>query len=330
MTHNSTTTKAITRRAPAALLAVAFLFTINATAQSNAPATNNIHRDTTKLLFTGDILLDRGVRTVIGHQGADALFLPRTDSLLRSCNHVVGNLECPATKIKQPVFKHFIFRAEPEWLPTLRDHGFTHLNLANNHSIDQGRKGLADTKANIEKAGMTAIGAGATMDEASQPVLIDSLPRHIWMIASNQLQFENFPTLPHTTSVSQEPIDSITARILSLRHRDPQCIIIVSLHWGWEHTMKPLPQQIMQAHKLINAGADALICHHTHTLQTHETYRGKPIYYSIGNFIFDQTKPINTKALAVRLTVTKDSLTTENIPIQIRNCKPHWLTQKER
>ena len=69
--------------------------------------------DTLSIVFTGDILLDRGVRRVINHHGVDHLFSDGIDSVFRSAQVVVGNLECPATKIKAPVFKQFIFRATP-------------------------------------------------------------------------------------------------------------------------------------------------------------------------------------------------------------------------
>ena len=94
------------------------------------------------ITLTGDILLDRGVRQVVEQKGIDQLFSAEIDSVFRTSDAVVGNLECPATKIHAPVFKQYIFRAEPEWLNDLKRHGVTHLNLANNHSIDQGRKGL--------------------------------------------------------------------------------------------------------------------------------------------------------------------------------------------
>ena len=103
--------------------------------------------DTLNIIFTGDILLDRGVRRVINRHGVDHLFSEGIDSVFRSAQIVVGNLECPATKIEAPVFKRYIFRAEPEWLENLQKHGITHLNLANNHSIDQGREGLMDTRS---------------------------------------------------------------------------------------------------------------------------------------------------------------------------------------
>lgn len=279
--------------------------------------------DTLNIIFTGDILLDRGVRRVINHHGVDHLFSDGIDSVFRSAQIVVGNLECPATKIESPVFKQYIFRSEPEWLDTLRQHGITHLNLANNHSIDQGREGLLDTKRNIKAAGMVPIGAGASMREAAGPVLLASSPRKVWLVPSLRLALENYSYLTDKPCVSQEPIDSLMQRVFQLRKADSTAVIIVSLHWGGEHTSKPVPRQRMEAHQLILAGADALICHHTHTLQTIETFRGKPIYYSIGNFIFDPTHPINAEACIVRLKITSDTINTETLPVQIRHCVPY-------
>ena len=279
--------------------------------------------DTLDIVLTGDILLDRGVRKVIDRYGADHLFSAGIDSVFRSAQVVVGNLECPATKIKAPVFKRFIFRGEPEWLTTLKAHGITHLNLANNHAIDQGRQGLMDTRQNILLAGMTPIGAGETMNEAATPVLLAETPRSVWLVPSLRLALENYAYLPDKPCVSQEPMDSLLCRVARLRQADPSAVIIVSLHWGGEHTMKPVPRQRLEARQLISAGADVLVCHHTHTLQTIETYEGKYIYYSIGNFIFDQQKLINSQACIVKLHIERDSLEVETLPIEIRQCVPY-------
>ena len=278
--------------------------------------------DTLSVVLTGDILLDRGVRRVIEHHGADHLFSAGVDSVFRSAQVVVGNLECPATRIEAPVFKQFIFRAEPEWLQVLRRHGITHLNLANNHAIDQEREGLIDTRRNIVEAGMVPLGAGSNMNEASQPVLLASAPRKVWLVPSLRLALENYAYLPDKPCVSQEPMDSLLERVHRLKREDSTAVVIVSLHWGGEHTLRPVPLQRQQAHQLIDTGVDALICHHTHTLQTIEQYQGKPIYYSIGNFIFDQKKPINSKACMVKVTIKKESSHIETIPIVIRNCVP--------
>ena len=277
----------------------------------------------TSLLFTGDILLDRGVRKVIEHHGIDYLFTRQMDSLFRASQVVVGNLECPATSIKAPVQKRFIFRGEPEWLYALKKHGFTHLNLANNHSIDQGRKGLTDTKENILKAKLEPVGMGKNLQEAAQPTLLTSHPRKVWLIASLGMALENFAYLPDRPCVNTERTQEIITRIRDIKQKDPQAVVIVSIHWGGEHTLKPVPSQRLDAHRLINAGADALICHHTHTLQTIEHYKGRDIYYSIGNFIFDQQKPLNSKACVVKVEVTKDNVKTQALPIHIQGCVPH-------
>lgn len=279
--------------------------------------------DSLTIVFTGDILLDRGVRQVIEHHGIDRLFSASVDSVLRAAQVVVGNLECPATKIVAPVFKRFVFRAEPEWLPALRRHGFTHLNLANNHAIDQGRQGLLDTQRNIASAGMTAVGAGATMAQAAQCVLLATKPRRVWLLASLRLPLENYAYLTDKPCVSQEPMDSLLQRVSRLRRTDSTAVIIVSLHWGGEHTTTPVPRQRTEARQLIMAGADILVCHHTHTLQTIETFRGRNIYYSIGNFIFDQHQPLNARACMVRLSVGRTAMSAETINISINGCVPY-------
>ena len=283
----------------------------------------DIPDDTTTIVLTGDILLDRGVRQAIERHGVGHLFSDGVDSVFQSTQVVVGNLECPATKIKSPVFKRFIFRGEPEWLDTLRQHGITHLNLANNHSIDQGREGLIDTRNNILASGMVPIGAGENMQEAAEPVLLASEPRKVWLVPSLRLALENYAYLPDKPCVSQEPMDSLLARVYRLRQQDSTAVIIVSLHWGQEHKLEPVPRQRHDAHMLVHAGADVLVCHHTHTLQSVEDYGGRKIYYSIGNFIFDQPKPLNARAAMVRLRITADSLSVETLPVEIRHCAPH-------
>ena len=280
------------------------------------------HADTLNVVFTGDILLDRGVRRVIDKHGVDHLFTEGVDSVFRSAQVVVGNLECPATKIQSPVQKLYIFRGEPEWLEALKRHGITHLNLANNHSIDQGREGLMDTRQNIIDAGMTPIGAGANMTEAAEPILLSKTPRNVWLVPSLRLALENYAYLPDKPCVSQEPMDSLLNRVHRLRKADSTAVIIVSLHWGGEHTMHPVKSQRWDARQIIRAGADVLVCHHTHTLQDVEDINGHSVFYSIGNFIFDQSKPENTKACIVRLKITAETVTTEAIPIEIKNCVP--------
>ena len=292
----------------------------------SVPASQHpVEDDTLTIAFTGDILLDRGVRKCIEKNGTDAIFSASIDSLFRTCKLVVGNLECPATKIQQRVYKRFMFRAEPEWLLTLKKHGITHLNMANNHSIDQGREGLLDTKRNIEQAGMVAVGVGRNMQEAAAPLLLAEQPRHVYLLVSQRLPLENFAYLPNRPSVSQESMDSLCARIRRLKAEEPDCYVIVNVHWGWEHKIEPTLKQRQEAHEIVSAGADLIIGHHTHSLQTVETWQGTPIYYSLGNFIFDLDKPVNTKTCVVKVVMTKDGVTINALPVEIRQCVPYVL-----
>ena len=190
------------------------LFTLHSSLKDTLHS--SLKKDTVEVLFTGDILLDRGVRKRIEHIGIERLFSKGIDSLFRQADYVVGNLECPATKTVQPNFKKYVFRAEPEWLSVLREHHITHLNLANNHSIDQGRAGLVDTWRNVTAAGIIPFGAGNTMSEAAEPLVIRaagepglspqvSLPsclspqngdlRNIYVVPTLRLALENFSYL---------------------------------------------------------------------------------------------------------------------------------------
>ena len=294
-----------------------------------------IHAQT--ITFTGDILLDRGVRQRINVVGIDSLFTPEIDSIFAHSDIVVGNLECPATHIHTPAIKKYVFRGDPEWLCTLRRHGITHLDLANNHSVDQRRGGLISTVENCRKAGIVPVGMGNNLHEAVLPILLNppasevfhqiSSIKHrpVWLFPTLQLPLENFTYLPDEYSVSQESIDSLCQRISRLRAIDPTAYIIVSPHWGIEHRQEPTLSQRRQARAIIDAGADCIIGHHPHCLQTIEYYKEKPIYYSIGNFIFDQTKPINTRACMVQIRIAPTAVEVETIPIEIKHCRPTLL-----
>lgn len=278
-----------------------------------------------QVVFTGDLLLDRGVRRVIEHRGADAIFSHSIDSLFHSADAVVANLECPVTNVKSPLFKRFVFRGEPEWLPALKRHGITHLNMANNHTVDQGRQGIIDTRTHIIQAGMVAFGADSTMHLASKPLLLATEPRNVYVIGTLRMPLESMAYLPLRPSVSMESRDTLLSRISQLRRQEPDCYIIVCPHWGIEHTVAPTVDQRRDARLIIDAGADCIIGHHTHTVQTTETYRNKPIYYSIGNFIFDQQKPLNAIGGLVRLIIKKQSATSEMLPIMIKDCQPRLV-----
>ena len=280
------------------------------------------NREPKTIIFVGDLLLDRGVRERIEHFGIDHLFRPELDSLFKSADVVIANLECPATLIEAPINKQFIFRAEPKWLKSLKNHGLTHLNLANNHAMDQGRGGLVDTEGNVVNSGLKPLGFGHTLKEACEPNLIMNSPQKVYVLSSLHVPSENWTYLENQPCVCEQSFDNLADQIKSLKSIDSKSLVIIQLHWGMEHVTKPLAYQKQQAHLLINAGADCIVGHHPHTLQTIEYYKGKPIYFSIGNFIFDQSKSINSKGVMVKISVLQDSLIFDTIPYTIDKCVP--------
>jgi len=263
--------------------------------------------------FTGDVLLDRGVRKRIERIGIDSLFSDARPLFLAS-DAVVINLENPVTKRINPLNKKYVFRADPEWLPILRRQGVTHAALANNHTIDQGRDGLIDTYNNLIASDIIPIGYGINQQEACKPSVIEKNGVNVALFNSFLLSVEDWELRDDDAGVCQASIEKISGGIKAFKasHTDYQAVAI--LHWGIEHSKEPTARQRVEARMLIDSGASAVIGHHPHVIQDEETYNGAPIFYSLGNFAFDQKQQ---DGLVVRLTFNKTVVTVERRFVRI-------------
>ena len=143
------------------------------------------------IAFTGDVLLDRGVRQQIQRGGVEDLFAS-VAPLFHQMDATVINLECPVTSVRSPLHKKYIFRAEPRWMEELVKAGISHAALANNHTMDQGRSGLTDTYQHLLSAGITPIGYGNTSSESCQPVVIKKGKIKVALFNSVTLPLENW------------------------------------------------------------------------------------------------------------------------------------------
>ncbi len=273
------------------------------------------------IAFTGDVLLDRGVRQQIRKKGVEHLFESVTP-LFRSVDATVINLECPITSVRSPLHKKYIFRAEPIWATVLSQAGITHVAMANNHTIDQGRNGLTDTNQYLLSSGITPVGYGDTSTQSCQPVLIKKGKIEVALYNSVALPLENWVYLENSPGICQQPIEELKEEITNFKRQNPKSYIVVILHWGVEYQPLPTLVQRKGAHSLIRAGADAIIGHHPHIIQKEEYYDGKPIFYSLGNFVFDQHKPETTQSLIVQLNFTTTECNVQLHPVVINHCKP--------
>ena len=127
--------------------------------------------DTLSVLFTGDVLLDRGARPVIERRGIGYL-LQEVEPYFRQADAVVVNLECPLTDSLSPLNKQYIFRADASWAADLYRTGITHAALANNHTIDQGRRGLQATWQHLVEADIVPLGYGCSAEEQLEPAVV--------------------------------------------------------------------------------------------------------------------------------------------------------------
>ena len=273
------------------------------------------------LCFTGDVLLDRGVREQIEKKGISYLF-EDVAPLFQQSDAVIINLECPVTDIVSPINKKYIFRADPIWLPELKKSGITHAALANNHSMDQGRKGLEETNNQLTNNGIQAIGYGRNQEEACRPVFLKKNGIEVAIYNSVTLPLENWVCLDDAPGVCQMSVNDLAENIHLLKKAKPACYIIVVLHWGMEFQQTPTWMQRKDGRHLIDAGADAIIGHHPHVIQPEEIYQGKPIFYSLGNFVFDQRMPETCNGLIIELLFSKDSMQIKKHPVKIENSKP--------
>lgn len=274
-----------------AALAAAFLFLRPRVLEIKNPTAGGptAEDDSVKLILVGDIMLDRGVEYQISQEKTDFTFpfLKIADELKRA-DLVFGNLESQISDQGKNVGSAYSFRAQPEAIKGLRFAGFDVLSLANNHALDYGRDALADSLNRLIDASISPVGAGSE-SQAYAPLIKTVRGNRIAFFAYTDQGPETWPAKGETLGlarVSSENLDRIKADIgLAKELAD---VVIVSLHAGNEYETEPNQNQTAFARSFIDAGADLVVGHHPHVVQNSEEYQGKQIFYSLGNFVFDQ------------------------------------------
>lgn len=236
------------------------------------------------IAFVGDIMLDDAPGKVI-RQGRDP-FAPFA-AILQAADYRIGNLECVVARggTAEPR-KPYVFRAHPRVLPVLRRH-FDAVSLANNHSGDYGSAAFGEMLGRLDKAGIAYFGGGHTLAEAHAPLLVDRKGLRIALLGYNEFFPRSFEAEFDKPGVAWSEDEQVVLDIRRACSEHRADLVIPVMHWGWE--LEPLAgeRQRRLARLMIDAGADAVVGGHPHVTQDIETYRGKPIIYSLGNFVFD-------------------------------------------
>lgn len=284
------------------------------------------------LVAVGDISYSRGVERIVKKQNdINYPFLKILD-YLKSADLVFGNLETSITPGSEIPDFEMIFRSNPGTEQALKQAGFSVLSLANNHTPNFGEKGLKDTFNFLENAGIKYVGAGQNEQEAYQPVYIEEKGTEFAFLAYNDTDVVQtyYEASANRAGTAFMRIDKMTEAVKEAKQKAD--FVIVSMHAGIEYAGKPNNSQINFAHAAIDAGADLVIGHHPHVVQTLEKYKGNYIFYSLGNFVFDQPQSQATKeGLIIKVYFTKDGIRKISpLPIVMENlAQPRMANKNE-
>lgn len=272
------------------------------------------------LLFGGDVMLSRVVGQKTAASGNWSWPFAKIASTTAAADLFIVNLESPFTIGGSHLVKtgSFSFNADPQMLAGLLTAGTDIATLANNHTINQGRKGIADTQKLLSDNAIAFTGAGLNETEARTPVIKEMGGIKIGFLA---YAYPDDYSIADSSTAGLAGLD-IPKMQADVKKLKPQVdLVIVTMHAGIEYVNKPNQQQKDFAHAAVEAGADLVVGHHPHWVQTTEIYQGKPILYSLGNLVFDQMWSTETQegALAEVTLENKTIKAVKIIPIIIKD-----------
>lgn len=273
----------------------------------------------TTLTFTGDIGFDKYMDRKWSDEG---LLDSEIKSFLSDTDHLIINVEGPLS-LKNQVLREngvsaLLHTMNPEAIPFFNAIGADVWNICNNHICDAGPDGIEDTLKYAKENNVLTLGAGMNINEASTPVIFDEAGG-IGMIGVGYQRACRKASSDVPGCFSWSDMENIKKRIDEIKSKCRWCIVVA--HGGEEFTALPSPYTRNRYIEYLNMGADIVVAHHPHVPMNYETFPGKAIFYSLGNFIFDtdyQRSQFNTEfGLFVKLKFDKNDFSFEPFGIKI-------------
>ena len=284
-------------------------------------------KEDVSIAVTGDVMFARKMPSVLSFESSP---FSGVSDVVSNVDLLLINFENAATTSGDALKGDVPLKCDPSYVPLAKANNVTVAALANNHAIDYGIAGMQDTLENLKNADITPIGAGNTEDEAHQAVVKDVNGRKITIL--NYMDSENFAeysydAMPYAngSNPGYSAYDSQDAQKQIGENNDSD-LIVAYLHFGNEYSNSPNENQVKIAHELIDYGADVVIGSHPHVTQGIEMYNGKPIFYSLGNFIFDQSNTATHSAYFVQIDLVNDTGECTVYPIYISNYLPQHMS----
>ena len=287
-------------------------------------------KENVSVAVTGDVMFARKMPNVLS---TDSSPFEGVSDVISKVDLLLINFENAATTSSDALKGDVPLKCDPTYVPLAKGNNITVAALANNHAYDYGEQGMKDTLQNLKDAGITAMGAGNTEDEAHQCVVKELNGRKITIL--NYMDSENFAeysqdVMPYAngSNPGYSAYDSENAQKQIAENNDSD-LIIAYMHFGNEYSNSPNENQEKIAHELIDYGADVVLGSHPHVTQGIEMYNGKPIFYSLGNFIFDQSNTATHSAYFVKIDLVNDTGECTVYPIYISNYLPQHMSSED-
>lgn len=252
-----------------------------------------ITEEEASLVFAGDILLSGHVLNAYQQAGGIHGVLDEGyRGLIAEADSFIANQEFPfSNRGAAATDKEYTFRLEPEHVVLFQEMELDIVSLANNHALDFGRDALADSIVTLDQAGISYLGAGDNLDQAKAPVFREINGIRVGFLgATRVIPVADWAANQYSSGMlsTYDPTELLTA----IRDLKAQCdYVVVYVHWGIERAKEPESYQRSLGRQYIEAGADLVVGSHPHVLQGIEYYQGKPIVYSLGNFVFGSSIP---------------------------------------
>ncbi len=254
---------------------------------------------------TGDVAVDPAYIPALAAEGWDHAW-SGLDDIFRDDHLTVINLECVPSDDGAPLEKAFTFRCPTEALPSVRSNGVDVANQANNHSHDYGKDAMLDGRANLEASGIASVGTGADYDQATQPAVFEI---EGWRVAvlgfGRKADSESWYATDERPGMAGAVDTDAMVDVISKTAASAD-LVIVTIHWGVELDTTPRAEDVDRAERMVAAGADIIFGHHSHRLQPLEFIEGKPVFYSLANFVWPHNSVPSATTAVGRVVVSPD------------------------
>ncbi len=271
----------------------------------------------------GDLMLGSWVVHVLERRGAEYPF-DSTRVIIERADIAIANLEAPFTRASEAFpDKKFTFKVPPLYAEGVSGSGFDVVNLANNHMLDYGCKGLETTLETLSAHSIAAVGAGSHRSAACDPVYLERQGMTLAFLGFSFTFPRAFWARPDRCGTCH-PGESLMQDLVG-EAREKADVVVVSFHWGQEKRTTPKPYQIFFAQRAIDSGADLVLGHHPHVLQGLQWYRGKLIAYSLGNYAFGSYSETARTSMILEVNLApKRTLYGRVIPISVYNSQVNF------